>query len=445
MSLRRLVLYALLCSWSYAPTAIAQELDTTFNGVVDGRRVVAFSVRGAYDVGALIDRLRPYAAAGVTVLAYPDDQTASETEPLVAYVDGENSFFAERPRSSSEPPTFADTMEAATIIERGERNGALCRDGTRTTSTSRGACNFYGGLETWLYEAVKTTDPDQVVAAICSDYRLVAGSGDRCGDAGVLTPVMARLYPDYVPPEPTEDEAETPSPTERPVAPLPEPALSAPGVSDSSVDWTVRSHGRVNFTWTAALSNANSQPVRAVVEVNLRDDQGEVIHTHERIVALDAGEQQEFTGQGSVPEDTALLGRRWTFDVALTDADVPLTAAELAAVGLVVDPLAEEARITNLGDEELDLNGWTLTSMVGGESFTFRFFTLGPGETVTLTSGEGARSLLPEVYLWTSSEVWADDGDAAELRDAEGRLRARTQSVGDPASQYPAGGRRASR
>jgi len=86
-----------------------------------------------------------------------------------------------------------------------------------------------------------------------------------------------------------------------------------------------------------------------------------------------------------------------------------------------------------------------LESSVGGESFTFRFFKLGPGKTVTLTSGEGARSRLPEIYLWTASEVWADAGDVAELRDARGRLRARTYPDGTAASLDTADGKRAGR
>jgi hypothetical protein len=146
-----------------------------------------------------------------------------------------------------------------------------------------------------------------------------------------------------------------------------------------------------------------------------------------------------------VPEETALRGERWTFDVALAPDEVPLTATEMSVVEMVIDPLVEEVRITNTSDEVLDLNGWTLASTVGGETFTFRFFRLDAGKTVTLTSGEGARSLLPEVYLWTSREVWADDGDPAELRDQHGRLRARTHPDGTAAALDGSGGRRVSR
>jgi len=443
----RAMLAALLCSLLPPLLVHAQSgREVLFNGVVDGRRVVAFSVRGDYEIGALIDEMGAFAGPNNTVLAYADREDVSETEPLVVYVDGENVFFAEQPRQSSEAPTFADTLQDATIVERGERNGAVCRDGSQTDVTHSGACSFSGGVESWLYEAYSTTDAQQVVAAICTDHRLVAGDGNRCGNAGVLTQVMARLYPTYEPPDPSaiEPEPELP-PTERLVAPLPEPKLAAPGVDDSRVEWTERSGGRVGFAWTAALTNSNDQPVRAMVSVNLRDAADEIIHTDQRIVALGAGARTEFDNEGTVDEDVALQGRRWTFAVELTDEDLPLTAAELGTVELVVEPTTEEARITNTGGTELDLNGWTLTSTVGGESFTFRFFRLSPGQTVVLTSGEGARSMLPRIYLWTSAEIWDDSGDAAELRDAQGRLRARTNDDGSAAALPSGGGRRASR
>jgi hypothetical protein len=51
---------------------------------------------------------------------------------------------------------------------------------------------------------------------------------------------------------------------------------------------------------------------------------------------------------------------------------------------------------------------------------------------VVLTSGAGARSKLPEFYLWTARSIWEDAGDVGELRDAQGRVRARTNPDGSP-------------
>jgi len=447
MNVKGTVFMALLCAAILPPPASAQEFRTIFNGTVGEQRVVAVSVRGAYAVGELIDALRPYATPRTTLIAYINHDAASEVEPVVVYVDGENVHFAETPLFSTASPTFAEVVDSAKVVSRGERNGAICRDGTRTDRTNNGACSFNGGRERWQYEAVTRSDPRQVVATICTDYRMVSGGGERCGDAEALVAVYDRPYADHAAAEPASEEpvVEEVVPTERPVAPLPEPALAVPTVNDSRVDWTVRENGVVGFAWAALLANANAQPVRALVTVSLRDADDEVIHSEERAVALGAGEQQEFGEEGTVGEDIALRGERWTFAVALVPHDAPLAAEELTSVLLVIAPTVEEARITNNGSEELDLNGWTLLSSVGGESFTFRFFKLGPGKTVTLTSGEGARSRLPEIYLWTASEVWADAGDVAELRDARGRLRARTHPDGSAASLDTAGGKRAGR
>jgi hypothetical protein len=419
------------------------EFPSIFSGTIDGRRVIAVEVRGAYYIGDLIDDLRPYATPDTTLIAYINHEAASETEPVVVYVDGENVQFAQNPRSSNEPPTFADAWRAASIVQRGERSGAICRDGSQTDITNNGACSFQGGVDRWLYEAVSISDAHRVVAAICNDYRLVAGNGGRCGESEVLTQVLARAYPPHLPADPSEEpEPEPEPPTVRSVAPLPEPALLPPTVNDSRVAWTERRNGEVGFDWTTWLTNPNDQPVRARVTVHLRDEADEIIHSDERVVALDAAGRGEFADQGTVEEEVAARGRRWTFDVALTDDDVALSDAELGTVELVVDQVVEEARITNTGATELDMNGWTLTSTAGGESFTFRFFKLAPGGSVTLTSGEGARSALPAIYLWMSSEVWADGVDAAELRDARGRLRARTHPDGSVAVVTGDGGRR---
>ncbi|MGD8328148.1 MAG: lamin tail domain-containing protein [Acidobacteriota bacterium] len=445
MSVKKVALAALLCALAFVPPAAAQDFKTIFNGEVGNRRVVAVSVPGTYPLGELIDDLRVYAAPNTTFLAYGDLEPVSETEPMVVYVDGENVAFTEKPPTSTVPPTFGDMMEGAMIVERGDKIGAICRDGSRTDRTNNGACSFNGGLDRWLYEGIARSDAERVVAAICNDYRLVAGDGERCGRSEVLTPIRARVYTDPEPVDPATmtAEPEPAPPSERAVAPLPEPDVVPPTVIDSRVAWTSRSNGRVGFTWTTDLTNPNEQPVRAKVTAHLRDAAGEIVFSNERFVVLAAGARGEFTNDGAVPEETAMQGQRWTFDVALSDEDAPLTAAELASVKLEVDPLVEEVHITNTSDAELDLNGWTLASMVGGESFTFRFFRLGAGKTVTLTSGEGARSLLPQVYLWTSREVWDDQGDAAELRDAQGRLRARTNPDGTSAALDGTSGRRA--
>jgi len=59
----------------------------------------------------------------------------------------------------------------------------------------------------------------------------------------------------------------------------------------------------------------------------------------------------------------------------------------------------------------------------GDQVFTFpEGFRLGKGKTVTITSGFKAYEDSPSVLKWTSSTIWNNDGDPAELLDDKGRL-----------------------
>lgn len=35
---------------------------------------------------------------------------------------------------------------------RGERVGAVCEDGWKSSATGRGACSHHGGVDYWIYE-----------------------------------------------------------------------------------------------------------------------------------------------------------------------------------------------------------------------------------------------------------------------------------------------------
>ena len=426
---------ALLCS----PEAAAQDFETIFNGttapeVRDRRHVVAVAVGSSFRLLPLIEELRKYAGPSLTLLVYSDHENASETEPVVVFVDGYLESFRDRPRSSMTAPTIAESTRLATSIERGDRIGAICTDGTRTTSTRAPACVLNGGVEHWFYTAVATTHGNIVVAAICTDYRLVSGTGGRCGRVGVLAEVKAIDYsPPSLAPDPDRDPT---SPGVHVVAPLPEPSLQAPTIADSNVEWTERRNGNIGFAWSASVANPNAEPVDALVSLQLRDIDGEIILSAEKVVSVDGGATVDVSDNGTVTEEEARAADRWTFDVAIAEHDDENVSNqdvyEPSDIEIIVDLEAETVRLTNTGDEQVDLNRWTLVSKNGGESFTFRFFKLPAGGTVVLSSGPGAISRLPETYLWTVSEIWSNGGDIAELRDADGRIRARTNADGSP-------------
>jgi hypothetical protein len=48
-------------------------------------------------------------------------------------------------------PTPAKEIGAPGTVPSGTRIGAICRDGTRSNATGRGACSHHGGVAQWLY------------------------------------------------------------------------------------------------------------------------------------------------------------------------------------------------------------------------------------------------------------------------------------------------------
>ena len=338
---------------AFAPGALAQEFKTIFNGITAPevrvrRQIIAVAVSSPVRVSPLIRELRQYAGPNMTLLAYSDHENVSETEPVVVFVDGALESFRDRPRSSAVPPTIAESTSMATSVERGERVGAICADGIRTTATHAGACSLHRGVDQWLYSAVATTRGDVVIATICSDYRLVSGTGGRCGRAGILAQLKPFAYaaPIAVP----EPQQEPESPVYRRVAPLPGPSVQIPTITDSSVEWTERQNGDIGFTWAASVANPNVETVRAMVSLNLRAADGEIIQSAEHAVTIDGGATVEFSDQGAVAEQEALAADRWTFDVSLLtdDHDAEESALDELApsdVEISVDLQRDEVRL----------------------------------------------------------------------------------------------------
>lgn len=81
----------------------------------------------------------------------------------------------------------------------------------------------------------------------------------------------------------------------------------------------------------------------------------------------------------------------------------------------------EYVRIENASDTARDLTGWSLLSVVGEERFNFPAgYVIGADAFVRVHSGPDAPSNPPFDLMWTSSYVWDDAGDRAELFDSEG-------------------------
>ena len=100
---------------------------------------------------------------------------------------------------------------------------------------------------------------------------------------------------------------------------------------------------------------------------------------------------------------------------------------ETISVSLEVNEQAETARITNTHTHSLELAGWKLVSVRGNQVFD-QFpagLTLGPGESLTVTSGPAAKQGTG-FLRWTDQNIWSNSGDPGQLIDRDGNIVARS-------------------
>ncbi len=85
-------------------------------------------------------------------------------------------------------------------------------------------------------------------------------------------------------------------------------------------------------------------------------------------------------------------------------------------------------QIGHIGEGEVNLDGWTLVSTKGDQTFPFeRDVVLAPGRSVVVMSGPNAVDQLPAFIRWTDRHVWSNSGDPGELGDSSGTIRAESR------------------
>ena len=85
---------------------------------------------------------------------------------------------------------------------------------------------------------------------------------------------------------------------------------------------------------------------------------------------------------------------------------------------------AEWVEITNFGEEAVLMTGWTLQD-ASSNVYTFPTgFTLNPGASVRIYSGQAYNTCTNSQtsLCWKASSVWNDSGDTATLKDALGNI-----------------------
>lgn len=108
-----------------------------------------------------------------------------------------------------------------------------------------------------------------------------------------------------------------------------------------------------------------------------------------------------------------------TVDVALS------LSVHADAAGPDGDNLNDEyVTLTNTGDTDIDLSGWTISD-TADHTYEFGDVTIPPGASLTLHTGTGAATAT-DVYWGASTPVWNNGGDTATVRNETGATAAQT-------------------
>ncbi|WP_042476730.1 MBL fold metallo-hydrolase [Bacillus ndiopicus] len=100
----------------------------------------------------------------------------------------------------------------------------------------------------------------------------------------------------------------------------------------------------------------------------------------------------------------------------------PTTTKSKAKIELISKDLINEIVVLqNTGDESVSLQGWKLISVEGDQVFNFPNITLQPSDKLSITSGPDAKDSRGKLK-WTSKQIWANSGDAAQLINAKGEI-----------------------
>lgn len=81
----------------------------------------------------------------------------------------------------------------------------------------------------------------------------------------------------------------------------------------------------------------------------------------------------------------------------------------------------EYVEITNVGANPVNMDGWVLHDIYGGQEFTWHGFTIQPGQKIRVYTDQ----VHPETggfSFGSRSAIWANKGDAGELIDASGAV-----------------------
>ncbi len=109
------------------------------------------------------------------------------------------------------------------------------------------------------------------------------------------------------------------------------------------------------------------------------------------------------------------------------DTPVPLPTPTIAAPYFIIGQLRcdtsdEYVRVDNIGGVAGSLSGWRIQSVVVPQTYYFPDYVLGPGASVYVHSGPGAPPTNGNNLLWTTSYIWNNNNDQAQLINPNGAV-----------------------
>lgn len=110
-----------------------------------------------------------------------------------------------------------------------------------------------------------------------------------------------------------------------------------------------------------------------------------------------------------------------------TATRTPTATATTGPAVLVIGTLRcdsrdEYVRIDNNGSSTVNLSGWRIHSVVGPQTYHFPTYQLHPGATVYVHSGPDAPPTSGNNLFWTSTYIWNNNGDQAQLITPSGAV-----------------------
>ena len=197
-------------------------------------------------------------------------------------------------------------------------------------------------------------------------------------------------------------------------------------------------HGSTSASGQQFISAVS--PKISVIEVGAGNDYG---HPHaailQRLQSVSTIYRTDYDGtitittDGSeytvITEKTGASGTDTTYestpeDIPSTTGDTAITPVQTSTYDVYIyylDLKNELVIIKNSGSSALDLTGWNIKDEGNKHTYTFPYFQLEAGATVTLYTSKGFDSET-ELYWGSDNPFWNNDGDIASLYDSNGNL-----------------------